>query len=348
MSGTFRVHESFTPGLDGIRPRARARRALAVDEVRVKVAAAAINYRDYALATGEYLPQMARPYVPLSEGAGIVLETGDQVTDLTPGDRVMGHYTSAWLDGVFQPSYHDSKIGGPLDGWLAEEIVMPASALLEVPEGWSLMEAASLAISGVTAWHALGDVADLHGRHVLIEGTGNVSLMALELAASAGARPIVVTSREQLSAQLHQLGAEVVIGPGSSSTRLTQIMQATEGRGVSVAVDVAGGETLMSLVLPAMATGGRIAVVGFLDDSHVHGDLVGPMLKGLLRLEGISVGSRAQFAELLDFMGKHQLRPRIAATLAPEEIQRALTLRPESLGKTVILVDEVLAHSVSG
>lgn len=334
------VYESAAPGLDGIRRVLRPRRALAADEVRIKVAAAAINYRDYALATGSYLPQMPRPYVPLSEGAGVVLEVGENVPRLTSGDRVLGHYTSAWLDGAFQSFFHDSKIGGPVDGWLAEEIIMPASALLPVPHGWSMKEAASLAISGVTAWHALGDILALEGQFVLIEGTGNVSLMALELAAHAGARPIVLTSRQHLATELQQRGADVVIGPGDSATRLESIMRFTGGRGVDLAVDVAGGDTLMALVLPSMATGGRVAVVGFLDDNHVQGDLVGPLLKGLLRLEGVSVGSRRQFEELLAFMQAHEMRPSIAETFSPEDIQQALVHRPKNLGKVVVAMDE--------
>ncbi|ALM50865.1 zinc-dependent alcohol dehydrogenase family protein [Halomonas huangheensis] len=334
------AYESRTSGLDGIRRVMRPRRALAADEVRVKVAAAAINYRDYALAIGDYLPQMPRPYVPLSEGAGVVTEVGRDTSRLKLGDRVLGHYTSAWLDGAFEPSFHDSKVGGPLDGWLAEEVIMPANALLPVPEGWSFEQAASLAISGVTAWHALGDISALQDRFVLIEGSGNVSLMALQLAAQAGARPIVLTSRQHLASELQQCGAEAVIGPGDTATRLERIMWFTGGRGVDLAVEVAGGDTLMSLVLPAMATGGRVAVVGFLDDSHVHGDLVGPLLKGLLRLEGISVGSRRHFEELLAFMRAHQMRPSIAESFAPEDIQQALVHRPQALGKVVVVMDE--------
>lgn len=336
------VHESSTPGLGGIRMALRSRRALATNEVRVKVAAAAINYRDYALAVGDYLPQMQRPYVPLSEGAGVVIEVGEAVSQLAPGDRVLGHYTSAWLDGAFQSSFHDSKIGGPVDGWLGEEIIMPASALLSVPDGWSLQEAASLAVSGVTAWHALGDISALQGKFVLIEGTGNVSLMALELAAHAGAHPIVMTSRQHLAMELQRRGAKAVIGYADTATSLESIQQFTGGRGVDLAVDVAGGNTLMSLVLPSMATGGRVAVVGFLDDSHVQGDLVGPLLKRLLRLEGISVGSRHQFEELLTFMQAHEMRPSIAESFAPEDIQQALVHRPQNLGKVVVALDECL------
>ncbi|MGQ7246255.1 zinc-dependent alcohol dehydrogenase family protein [Halomonas sp. V046] len=339
-------------GLDQLIRRTPARRALRASEVRVKVAAAAINYRDVALARGEYLSAMPRPFIPLSEGAGRVEEVAADVVDLAPGDAVLGHYTSAWIAGGFKTSFHASKIGGPLDGWLAEEIILPREALLGVPPGWSLEEAASLAISGVTAWKALmGDASDqalhtaLTGRYVLIEGTGNVSLQALTLAASADARPVVLTSRPQFGDELRRLGAHAVIGPGSLDQRRQAILDATEGRGLDLAVDVVGGDTLISLLLPLMAVRGRVAVVGFLDGGHVHGDLVGPMLRGLLRLEGVSVGSRSDFEALLAHMQRHDLRPRIAARFAPERIRDALTHRPESLGKTVVVMDTELASS---
>lgn len=336
---TYWAYQLEGLGLDSLARRQWRRVELAEDEVRVRVAAAAINYRDLVLARGEYLPEMARPFVPLSEGAGIVIEVGAGVTDLATGDAVLGHYTSDWIEGGFRSAYHDSKIGGPLDGWLAEEVVMPRQALLRAPAGWRLEESASLAISGVTAWRALGGPQALNGRHVLIEGTGNVSLQALEIAARAGAFPVVLTSRPRHREELMAMGASAVIGPGTLEERRQGILEATGGQGLSLAIEVLGGTMLTSLVLPLMREEGRVAIVGFLDSPEVHGDLIGPMLRGLLHLEGISVGSRADFEALLAFMQCHDLRPRIAARFAPEEIQEALVHRAEGLGKTVIIVD---------
>lgn len=349
---TFWAYQSTGLGMDRLTRTEIKRRPLAEDEVRIRVAAAATNYRDLALAKGEYLPHMKRPFVPLSEGAGIVTEVGGKITDLKVGDAVLGHYTRDWLEGEFHARYHDSKVGGPVDGWLAQEVIMPRRALLEVPEGWTLEQAASLAISGVTAWRALGgsmdSLAQLAGQYVLIEGTGNVSLQALDIAAKAGAFPVVLTSRPQYQQALLGMGACAVIGPGSLEQRRQWIMEATQEQGVSLAIDVIGGDTLLSLILPLMREEGRVAIVGFLDSPKVSGDLIGPMLKGMLRLEGISVGSRQNFADLLEFMQHHNLRPKIAARYSPDEIQQALTQRVDGLGKVVIVVDPSIAGNVVG
>ncbi|WP_163577086.1 zinc-dependent alcohol dehydrogenase family protein [Halomonas faecis] len=326
-------------GWDALKRVERPRRALAEQEVRIRVRAAATNYRDLALLRGEYLPDMPRPYVPLSEGAGEVIEVGEGVDTLVPGQKVLGHYTSAWLEGPFQQMYHASKVGGPVDGWLAEEIILPASALLPMPEGWRFEEAAALAISGVTAWHALGDIKALAGRWVLIEGSGNVSLQALQQAAAAGAHPVVLTSRDddERSRALREQGATAVIGPGSAADRREAILEASAGHGIDVALEVVGGRMLTELVLPVMATRGRVAIIGFLESDRVEGELVGPMLAKLLHLVGVSVGSRQHFEALLAFMVRYGLRPLIGGRYVPEAIREALS-SSAPLGKSVILM----------
>lgn len=326
-------------GWDALKRVERPRRALGTQEVRVRVRAAATNYRDLVLLQGDYLPNMPRPYVPLSEGAGDVIEVGEGVRTLSPGQRVLGHYTSRWLEGPFQQEYHASKVGGPVDGWLAEEIILPASALLPVPVGWRFEEAAALAVSGVTAWHALENIEALPGKWVLIEGSGNVSLQALQLAAAAGAHPLVLTSRndEDSRRKLLELGAEAVIGPGKDTDRRRAILEASGWHGIDVAMEVVGGHMLTELVLPVMATLGRVAVIGFLGSDRVEGELVGPMLAKLLHLVGISVGSRQHFEDLLAFMVRKGVRPLIGGRYAPGALREALTSSP-SLGKNVILM----------
>lgn len=343
---------SVHTGPEGVKAQYDARAVLRPDEVRIRVAAAGVNFRDVALQAGNYLPNMLRPYIPLSEGAGVVIETGAEVDDLKDGDAVLGHYVVDWQSGPFRPAFHDSKVGGPSDGWLAEEVVMPRRALLRVPVGWRLEEAAALAISGVTAWRALRGLVGLEGQHVLLPGTGNVSLQALELAASAGARALVVTSRPELSPQLMAMGAAAVIHRHQDSDDLVEsILSASDGQGVDVALDTVGGQFLVDIILPSMATNGRVALLGFLEGSNIRGDVIGPAIRKLLQFEGISVGSRLDFERLLDHMQRHHLRPRIARRTPPNrwsEVFREPEWRDgagpqEALGKHVVIVDQGLA-----
>ncbi|MAY72734.1 MAG: hypothetical protein CME82_14925 [Halomonas sp.] len=372
----FRQFRSDRVGSEGIKEYQVARRDLAGDEVRIRVAAVGLNYRDRALQDGSYLPQMPRPFVPLSEGSGVVLETGREVHDLRVGQPVLGHYTSDWISGAFEEPYHASKLGGPRDGWLAEEVIVPRRALVAVPSGWRLEQAAALAISGVTAWKALGDLDELQGRYLLLAGTGNVSLQALELAAAAGARPIVVTSRPALAPRLRDLGAEaVIVREGGAADVASQVMAVTESEGVARAIDVVGGQFLVDAILPSMATNGRIALVGFLESGRVEGDLVGPAIRKLLRLEGISVGSRDDLEALLRYMDHHGLKPAIGRRLSADDLPEwfaygpvgsglcsgtiadrhpsvglSATNPPDNdleLGKTLVIMDQRLAESIA-
>ncbi|MEQ5819383.1 zinc-binding dehydrogenase [Halomonas sp. SCS19] len=372
----FRQFRSDRVGPEGIHEYQVARRDLASEEVRVRVAAVGLNYRDRALQDGSYLPQMTRPFVPLSEGSGVVLETGRDVIDLEVGQPVLGHYTIDWISGAFKESYHASKLGGPGDGWLSEEVIVPRRALVAVPSGWRLEEAAALAISGVTAWKSLGDLDELKGRYLLLAGTGNVSLQALQMAAAAGARPIVVTSRPALASRLRDLGAVAVIGrEGGAADVASQVMAITESVGVGRAIDVVGGQFLVDAILPSMATNGHIALVGFLESGRVEGDLVGPAIRKLLHLEGISVGSRDDLEAMLRYMDRHGLRPAIGRRLRADDLPEWLAngavssglrsgtigeRRPSvglsatdpqdndlELGKTLVIMDQRLAERIA-
>lgn len=233
-----------------------------------------------------------------------------------------------------------------------------------------------MAISGVTAWKALGDLDEVQGRYLLLAGTGNVSLQALELAAGAGARPIVVTSRPALAPRLRDLGAEaVIVREGGAADVAFQVMAITESVGVGRAIDVASGQFLIDAILPSMATNGRIALVGFLESGRVEGDLVGPAIRKLLRLEGISVGSRDDLEALLRYMDHHGLKPAIGRRLSADELPEwfaygavgsglcsgtiadrhpsvglSATNPPDNdleLGKTLVIMDQRLAESTA-
>lgn len=277
-------------------------------EVKVRVQATSVNYRDHAICEGIYLPDLPKPLIPLSDGAGIVTEVGIGVGGLRPGDRVLGHYTTAWMDGPFASANNATKLGGPLDGWLAEDVILPESALLTVPDYLTLEEASTLPVSGLTAWTALSEAADLRGRHVLIEGKGSVSLMALQIAHAAGAHPVVLTSKEDRHETLRALGASCIIDYRRCEDLASAIRQVTGGHGIDRAVEVVGGNHLLR-TLSVMADNGTLSVVGFLDGYETCGSIVAPMLARRLQMHAVSAGSRAQFEAFLDFLAMHDIHP---------------------------------------
>lgn len=319
----MRVYELSGVGIDRLVQSQREVPAPGPGEVAVRVAAASVNYRDYALMQGTYQADMPKPFVPLSDGAGTVVETGRGVTRFAPGDRVVGHYTTGWLDGPFSSANHATKLGGPRDGWLAETVVLPEQALLPVPGYLTLEEAATLPISALTAWTALDGAEGLNGQRVLIEGTGSVSLAALQIAHAAGAETVVLSGKTAHHADLRRLGADHVLDYRGRDDLPAVVRELTAGHGIDRAVEVVGGDGLLQ-TLAMMADGGIVSVVGFLQGFAVDGNLIGPMIARQLSLRGVSVGNRAQFEALLEFMEQRRIHPVVGTRYAFDDAPRAI------------------------
>ena len=179
-------------------------------EVRVRVRAVSLNYRDLMVARGS--KKRAKRIVPASDGAGEVIEIGSGVQRLAIGDRVAAAFFPTWLDGPFAEEHHANALGGSLDGMLAEEVVLPERAWVKIPSRYSFEQASTLPCAGVTAWHALFEAATVRpGETVLVQGGGGVSTFALQLARSAGARVIATSSSPEKRARLAQMGAASTI-----------------------------------------------------------------------------------------------------------------------------------------
>lgn len=309
-------------------------------QVRVRVAAASVNYRDYALATGRYQAELPRPFVPLSDGVGRIEALGEGVHGLRVGDRVLGHYTTTWLDGGFRSENHAHKLGGPRDGWLARSIVLPAAAVLPAPDHLSAAQAATLPVSGLTAWSALRKLELAPGASVLVQGSGSVSLMALQLAAARGL-DVIATSGDAAKAQrLRELGARAVIDYRRTPDLAAAVLELTGGRGVDGIVDVVGGPQFLSL-LNAAADNAHIAVIGFLDSMNVDGNLIGPIMARQLNIHGVSVGSLQDLREFVDEVAARGIAPVVGERFAFARGAQAIASIGErrGLGKPVVLLD---------
>jgi NADPH:quinone reductase-like Zn-dependent oxidoreductase len=308
-----------------------------VNEVVIRTEAASINFRDYALATGAYQPHLPRPFVPLSDGVGRVHAIGAGVEGFSIGDRVLGHYTTAWLDGPFSSENHASKLGGPHDGWLSQYIKLPASAVLHSPAFLGPEEASLLPVSGLTAWVALQRVAAKPGTSLLVQGTGSVSLMALQLAVAEGIDVIATTSSESKAEWLRSLGARAVINYRNSPDLAEVVRSLTRGRGVDGIIDVVGGNSLIKL-LDAAADNAHIAVVGFLQGFQATGNLIAPIMAHQLNIRGVSVGSRRDLERFLADVERHRIRPIVGNVFKFDDAPAALASMAgdRGIGKPVI------------
>jgi NADPH:quinone reductase-like Zn-dependent oxidoreductase len=308
-------------------------------ELVIRTEAVSINFRDYALATGSYQPHLPRPFIPLSDGVGRVDAIGPGVEGFAIGDRVLGHYTTAWLEGPFRSENHASKLGGPLNGWLAQYIKLPASAVLHRPAFLGPEQASLLPVSGLTAWVALQHIEAKAGRSLLVQGTGSVSLMALQCAAAEGVDVIATTSTEEKAELLRSLGARAVINYRAQPDLAAAVRDLTGGRGVDCIIDVVGGSDLIRL-LGAAADNAHIAIVGFLHGFEVDGNLIAPIMAHQLNMHGVSVGSRRDLEGFLAAVERHRIKPVVGAVFDFDDARAALAsvANGRTVGKPVICV----------
>lgn len=309
-------------------------------EVRIRVAAASVNYRDYALATGRYQAELPRGFVPLSDGVGRIDALGAGVEGFALGERVIGHYTTGWIDGPFQSAHHASKLGGPRDGWLARWIVLPANAIARAPAFLDDAAASTLPVSGLTAWTALRRLQLAPGASVLVQGSGSVSLMALQLAAARGLDAIATSADPARAERLRALGARAVIDYRRRPDLAAAVRELTDGRGVDGIVDVVGGPQFVEL-LGAAADNAHIAVIGFLHGMQVEGNLIGPIMARQLNLHGVSVGSLRDLLAFLAEVEAQRIQPVVGQRFSFDQGVEAIAsiARHRQLGKPVVLFD---------
>ena len=303
-------------------------------QVLVRMRAASLNYRDYLVATGRYNPKMPLPRVPLSDGAGEVIGLGTGVTRFALGDRVAGSFMQSWLSGPYREEYGKSALGGAIDGVLAEQIVFGETGLIAVPSHLSFEEAATLPCAGVTAWNALFENGAIRaGDTVLVQGSGGVSVFALQFAKAAGARVIATSSHLEKMEKLRSLGADWVLNYKETPEWGKAIAKAG---GVDHVVEVGGAETLEQSLI-AVRGGGKVSVIGIL--SGVSASLnIAPILHKHLRIQGIYVGSHSMFESMNRALTQNQMRPVIDSVYEGAQIQEALRFMESAghFGKIVI------------
>ncbi|MCC5074398.1 zinc-dependent alcohol dehydrogenase family protein [Xanthomonas campestris] len=239
-----------TPGsqIEGLQRYEEQAPALGPNDVRVRVRVASLNYRDLMLVRGRYGVGGDRKVIPCSDGAGEVFAVGSAVTEVKAGDRVAASFFPHWIDGRPTAENCRAPLGASQDGMLAQEVTLPAHALVRVPPELTDVEAATLPCAGVTAWNALFVSGALRpGETVLLLGTGGVSIFALQLAHAAGLRTIITSSSDAKLERARALGAQHTINYRSNPAWQDEVLRFTGGRGVDLVVEVGGENTFSAL-----------------------------------------------------------------------------------------------------
>jgi NADPH:quinone reductase-like Zn-dependent oxidoreductase len=327
-----------TFGLGSLTLVEREERAPGPGEVAVRVRAASLNYRDLLTLEGSYDPKQALPLVPLSDGAGEVEAVGPGVSRVRPGDHVAGVFAQTWLAGDPTPELRRAMLGGPLDGMLAERVVLDAEGVVEIPGHLSYEEAACLPCAAVTAWSALVEKGTLAaGQTLLVLGTGGVSLFALQLGRLLGARVVVTSSSDDRLERARALGAADGVNYRTTPDWGRVVHERTGGADLVVEV---GGAGTLAQSLRAVRYGGTIALVGNLAglDAEIR---LGLVFMRAVRLQGIFVGSRATFEAMNRAIALHGLQPVIDRVFPFAEAPAAFAhmKRQGHFGKIVVRLD---------
>jgi NADPH:quinone reductase-like Zn-dependent oxidoreductase len=321
-----------------IRPVERPDPVPGPHQALIRIRAASLNYKDQAVAAGVYMGgPVTRDTIPLSDGAGDVVAVGPGVRTLKPGDRVVATFNQVPSDG--SPSGAKQALGGPLDGMLAELVVLYEDGLLPIPDGLSYEEAACLPCAGVTAWHALMHAGRplSAGETVLALGTGGVSTFALQFAAAAAARVIVTSSSDEKIARGRSLGASDGINYRTTPDWDQEVLKLTGGRGVDCVIEVGGIGTL-NKSFQSLAFGGKVVLIGVL--AARNGGDVNPytLMPKRGNLHGIFVGDHAMFVEMNTAIEARGIRPVVDKVFAFDDTPDAYRHQASGnfVGKVVI------------
>ncbi len=298
-------------------------------QILLRMRAASLNYRDHILIRGGYGRRGGRlPVVPVSDGVGEVVAVGPGVTRFAPGDRACPAFFRGWRAGPFDERFLDHALGGPEEGVMMEYKAVDEESAVAVPAFLSDAEAASLPCAAVTAWTAIVDAGRVRpGDVVVIQGTGGVSLFALQFAKLAGARVIATSSSDDKLERVAAMGADVLVNYRARPDWHKAVRAATGGRGADLVVDVAGG-TLPASVR-AVRGGGTVCAIGVLAGGEVPIQLGHVVTRGI-RLQGITVGSVAGFEAMLRAIETHALKPVVEPrTYGFDALPQALAALPE-------------------
>ena len=287
---TMRAIEARAFSIDALTLTERPVPAPGAGEILVRVKAATLNYRDLAVLIGGYMPALPLPFIPVSDACGVVEAVGEGVTRFAVGDRVVPCYIQTYHSGLITQEQRTQRtIGAPRDGVLRDYMTVPAEDAVHAPAHLSDLEAAALPIAGLTAWTCLMTGGLQPGGTILVQGTGGVSLFALQLAKAFGGRVIALTSTAEKADLLKRLGADAVINYRDTPNWAGPVREATGGKGVDIVVETAGAT--LSESLAATAYNGFIGVIGFVGGQEASVNirqLIGPGA----RVQGIIVGHR--------------------------------------------------------
>jgi len=289
-------------------------------EITVRLHANSLNYHDFAVVSGMWGP--VEPRIPMADGAGVVTAVGEGVTEFVVGDHVVSTFFPTWLEGAPLVEGFATVPGDGVDGYAREMVTASTNAFTKAPKGWSHVEASTLTTAGLTAWRALmSDDSLKPGDTVLIQGTGGVSIFALQFAKMAGATVIATSSSDEKLEKLKLLGADHLINYRKTANWGELAREISGGRGVDHIVEV-GGPATLDQSMAAARVGAHISAIGILTGLSGEVSIVTALIKQL-RLQGLIVGNRTQQQDMIKAIDANKMHPMIDRVFPLESIVEA-------------------------
>lgn len=308
------------------------------NEILIQIKAVSLNYRDLLVIKGvdKWKPPIGR--IPVSDGVGIVVETGNQVTEVAINDRVAGLFFPNWMDGKLSSEKLVNSLGGNAnDGMLQEYVILKENEVIKVPDYLTNEEAATLPCAAITAWHGLMEKGNVKaGDSVLIQGTGGVSLFSMQFALAAGAEVILLSGSDDKLERAKKLGVNYLINYKSVPQWENEVMKITNGIGAKHIVEVVGSDHINKSI-EAVALDGTISVIGIMNG--LTGNInTAQLMSKQIKLQGINVGSKEMFLRMNNTLEAKKIHPIIdSAFLFQDTIDAFKKLESGShFGKLVI------------
>lgn len=286
-------------------------------EITVRLHANSLNYHDYAVVKGLWAPSERR--IPMADGAGEVIEVGENVTEFKVGDSVVSTFFPTWINGEPLVDGFSTVPGDGIDGYAREYVTSSSNSFTKAPKGWSHVEASTLTTAALTAWRALTCFNTIKaGDSVLLQGTGGVSIFALQFAKMLGAKVIATSSSEQKLERLREMGADHVINYRTEPNWGERAKELNGGIGVDHVVEIGGGQTLEQS-LTAVRVGGQISLIGILSGQTCELNIVNAFIQQV-RLQGVLVGNRSQQEDMIKAIEVNQIKPIIDKVFSLDEM----------------------------
>src|SRR5262249_19014893 len=293
-----------------------------------------LNRRDLLLVEGVYAPRLRMPAIPCSDAAGRVLECGAGATRFKTGDQVVAHMFPDWLAGTPGAEAVRASVGGRVrQGTLRREMVLPEATLLPIPPLLTAAEAATLPCAALTAWAAVVKFGQARpGRAVLVQGTGGVSLFALQFARMIGAIVVATSSRDDKLDTLRALGADAVVN--YTDPDWAEAARRHVGGAFDLVIDVAGN---LDVSIRSVRPGGMVATIGVLSGAKAEITLPLVVMRQVA-LQGVTCGSCEDFRDMLAAIAAAEIHPVISHGVPVASAHEAFTAMRDGahVGKVVV------------